>query len=114
MLLAIGMRVSSAKDFGQANTRIASGLVLFLGSLAMALLLKQVIAAIGFPDDDVTGAFVQKLLLRTAGPIHNHNSDEVSVLGMYNGLLRQISLLAFGSRQLGVSVFVVCVCLLIG
>jgi hypothetical protein len=113
-ILAIGMRVSSAKDFRQANTRIASGLVLFLGSLAMALLLKQVIAAIVFSDEDVTGAFVQKLLLRTAGLIHNHNSGEVSVLDMYSGLLRQISLLAFGSRQLGVSVFVVSVCLLIG
>jgi hypothetical protein len=111
-ILMIGIRVRSAKEFGHANIRIVSSLVLFGGSLTITLLLKQLIAAILFPGDDVIGTFVQKLLLRTTGPVPG-SGDKVSLLAMYNDLFHQIYLLTFGSTKLGVSVFVISVFLLI-
>jgi hypothetical protein len=98
IILAIGMRASSIEDCRKAIARIAGGLVLFLGSLIVILIFKQLLAAIVFPQDDVIGSFTSQLLLRMTGPVHNH---EFSTLDMYNGLFQQISLLAFGSSNLG-------------
>ena len=110
VILAVGMRVSAKSDLREANIRVAAGLVLFLGCIALPLLLKQLFAAMAF-SDDVLGVFVEKLLERTIGP--SVSGTVVSGLDVYAALFENISQLTYGSWQLGLLIFSTSVCLLV-